>query len=332
MIGVTGANGLLGSFIVRKLLAENQSFVAFKRKSSDTSLLADVEDKITWREMDILDPVMMDDALQGASSVIHAAALVSFHPAHAKALMRINTEGTRNLVNACIAHKIRDFIHISSVGALGRTRGQTAIDENNKWVEQAGHTPYATSKYLAELEVFRGQEEGLRTVTLNPSVILAPADWERSSAKLFKYVWGEPLFFIDGSLNYVDARDVATAAWLALNSTVENERFIVSAGVVTFKEFFEAVAMRFGKKPPRIRLSTNLLKIVAGLEALSARIRRSEPLITPSTARLAGSFFEFKNIKIKKQFAFEFQPLDHTLDWCCHYYMQRFAPKKGGGQ
>ena len=329
MIGVTGANGLLGSFIVRKLLAEGESFVAFKRKSSDTSLLSDVNDKIVWRELDVLDPVMMDDGLQGVTSIIHAAALVSFHPAHATALMRINTEGTRNLVNACLAHRIGNFIHISSVGALGRTKGQTLIDEDNKWVEQASHTAYATSKYLAELEVFRGQEEGLRTVTLNPSVILAPADWEKSSAKLFKYVWNEPLFYIDGSLNYVDVRDVATAAWMALKSGIENERFIVSAGAISFKEFFDAVASRFNKKPPRIRLTRNILKIAAGLEALSAKIRRSEPRITPDTARLAGSFFEYQNNKIKQEFAFEFQPLGHTLDWCCRYYLQRFALKKG---
>lgn len=329
MIGVTGANGLLGSFIIRKLVDENARFVAFKRKTADISLLADIEGHIEWREMDLLDPVSMEVALQGVSSVIHAAARVSFSPREAALIARVNTEGTRNLVNACLAQNIRRFVFISSVGALGRTKGQARIDEKNKWVESGQQSAYATSKYHAELEVFRGQEEGLNTVILNPSVILAPADWTKSSAQLFRYVWEERRFFIDGSLNYVDVRDVAAATWQLLNSGMENERFIISAGEVSFKEFFDAIARRFNKKPPMIKLSRNLLKIVANLEAFRARIRRSEPLITPETARLAGPRFHFQNHKIKKLLHFEFQPLEDTLDWCCQYYMQKFAPKKG---
>lgn len=329
MIGVTGANGLLGSFIVRKLIDENARFVAFKRKTADTSLLADVNDFIEWREMDLLDPVSMEGALSGVNSVIHAGARVSFSPRQAEWVSRVNTEGTRNLVNSCLAQNISRFVFISSVGALGRTKGQTTIDEQNKWVESAQQSVYATSKYYAELEVFRGQEEGLKTVILNPSVILAPADWTKSSAQLFRYVWEERRFYIEGSLNYVDVRDVAAAVWQLLNSGMENERFIISAGEVSFKEFFDAVARRFNRRPPMVKLSRNLLKIVANLEGLSARMRRSEPLITPETARLAGSRFQFQNHKIKKLLAFEFHALEDTLDWCCQYYLQKFAAKKG---
>jgi nucleoside-diphosphate-sugar epimerase len=328
MIGVTGANGLLGSFIVRKLIDEHERFVAFKRKGSDTSLLADVSDKVEWRELDMLDPVTMEDALRGVTAVIHGAGLVSFDPRKAAMISRVNTEGTRHLVNACLANNIGRLVYISSVGALGRTKGQTVIDETNKWEENSQHSAYATSKYLAELEVFRGQEEGLSTVILNPSVILAPADWTRSSARLFRYVWEERPFYIDGSLNYVDARDVAAIALMLLKSGMENERFIVSAGAVSFKEFFDAVASRLEKKPPMRKLNKNLLKIVAGIESVMARIRRSEPVIMPETARLAGTFFQYQNIKLKKVFHFEFHALGDTLDWCCRYYMQKIAAKK----
>ncbi|MEX2234852.1 MAG: NAD-dependent epimerase/dehydratase family protein [Cyclobacteriaceae bacterium] len=329
MIGVTGANGLLGSFIIRKLIDENQNFVGLKRKSGDTKLLEDVKEKIEWRNFDLQDPVSMDDSLQGVTSVIHSAAMISFDPRRATTISRINTEGTRNVVNACLANNIRRFVYISSVAALGRMKGQTQIDETNKWVENSLNTPYATSKYLAELEVFRGQEEGLSTVILNPSVILAPADWTKSSAQLFKYVWDERRFYIDGSLNYVDVRDVAEAALTLLNSGMENGRFIVSAGALSYKDFFDAIAIRFAKKPPMIKLSNNFLNIVAGIEAFSSRIGRSEPLITRETARLAGTRFQYQNNKIKKSLHFEFQTLDNTLDWCCRYYMQKFGLKKG---
>lgn len=328
MIGVTGANGLLGSFIVRKLIDENEKFVAFKRKSSDVSLLDDLKEKIEWRNLDISDPVAMDDALQGITAVIHSAAVVSFNPGDAASIAEINIKGTHHIVNACLANNIKRLVYISSVAALGRTKGQTHIDETNKWVENALHTSYAESKYLAELEVFRGQEEGLSTVIVNPSVILAPADWTKSSARLFKYAWEERPFYIDGSLNYVDVRDVASASYALLKSPLENERFIVNAGTISFKEFFNAVAATFGKKGPSIKLSKNFVKIVAGLEVFRGWMSHSEPLITTETARLAGTYFKFENNKIKNSFHFEFLTLDDTLAWCCRYYMQKFGLKK----
>ena len=329
MIGVTGANGLLGSFIIRRLIDEHAEFIAFRRRAADTSLLEDVSDRIEWRELDLQDPVSMEDSLRGITAVIHAAARVSFNPRHTASIGRVNTEGTRHLVNACLANSVKRLVYISSVGALGRVKGQTVIDENNKWVENILQTPYATSKYHGELEVFRGQEEGLKTVILNPSVILAPADWTKSSARLFKYVWDERPFYADGSLNYVDVRDVAAVTWQMLHSGMENERFIVSAGSLSFKAFFDDVAIRFGRKPPMIKLSQNFLKIVAGIEAFRTGISGSEPLITPDTARLAGSHFHYRNHKIKKLLQFEFHSLDNTLDWCCRYYLQKYASKKG---
>lgn len=328
MIGVTGANGLLGSFIVRRLIDDNQPFIAFRRTGADTSLLDDIQDKIQWRDLNVLDPVSMEDALQGITRLIHSAALLSFNPRDTEQLDRVNTEGTRNLVNASLANGIRRFLYVSSVAALGRTKGQASIDENNKWTEQADSSAYARSKYHGELEVFRAQEEGLSTIIVNPSVILAPADWHRSSARLFRYIWDEHRFYIDGSLNYVDGRDAAAAIVALLNSGMENERFIINAGSVSFKAFFDAVATRFGKKPPMTKLSKNFVKIAAGIDSLRARALRTGPLITPEMARLADTYFLFENKKIKNRLGFEFLALDHTLDWCCQYYLQRMAGKK----
>src|SRR5918995_6762256 len=286
MIAVTGANGLLGSFIVRKLIQEQKSFVAIKRAGSDTSLLQDVADKIQWRTADVLNPLMLSDALEGCTQVIHSAAVVSFNPWQADDVLEINSIGTRNIVNACFHQKIKRLVHISSVAALGRQKEQTIIREENKWVDNPLNSVYADSKYKAELEVFRGQEEGLNTVILNPSVILAPADWNRSSAKLFRYVWHQRPFYIDASLNYVDARDVASCAYQLLQSNFEAERFIVSAGNISFKNFFEKTANKFDVKPPSVRLSKSIVKSVARFERIRTWFTRSEPLITRETAQL----------------------------------------------
>ena len=123
MIAVTGANGLLGSFIVRKLIQEQKSFVAIKRAGSDTTLLQDVAEKIQWRTADVLNPAVLTEALEGCTHVIHSAAIVSFNPHRANEVMEINAVGTRNVVNVCLATKYQTFGTHQFSGRVGKTKG-----------------------------------------------------------------------------------------------------------------------------------------------------------------------------------------------------------------
>jgi dihydroflavonol-4-reductase len=176
--------------------------------------------------------------------------------------------------------------------------------------------------------VFRAQEEGMSTLIVNPSVILAPADWTKSSAQLFRYVWQEKPYFTDAYLNYVDVRDVASITYRLLEETsLSGERFIVNAGKISFHDFFRAIAKRFGKKPPHRRLGPRLLDLAARVEVLRTWFTGSEPLLTRETARLAGTDFLYKNEKIKTALSVEFQPIDVSLDWCCQYYLKKYANK-----
>ncbi|MBL7857229.1 MAG: NAD-dependent epimerase/dehydratase family protein [Cyclobacteriaceae bacterium] len=328
MVIVTGANGLLGSFIVRQLITQGNPFIALKRKDSDTSLLDDVAHHITWKDVDVLDPVALHETFEEATHVIHSAAIVSFNPRHKKRIFQINVEGTKNVVDACLATNIKRLVHISSVAALGRQKDQRHIDENARWIDSPLNSAYAESKYQAELEVFRAHEEGLQIAVLNPSVILAPADWNKSSATLFRYAWHEHLFYINSLINYVDVRDVAKAAIELLHSSVDGERFIVSGGTLTNKELFEKMALRWNKKPPSIKVSKNILMAAARIEQFRSWLLTSEPLLTRETARIANTFFSYNNEKIIKTLEFRFQSIDETLQWCCDYYMTKFSTKK----
>lgn len=328
MIAVTGANGLLGSFVLRKLIQQNETFKAIKREGSDVSLLDDVNSKITWCEADILDTVNLSEAFKDVTQVIHTAAVVSFNPRRAAQVLDINVQGTRNVVNTCLAQGIQRLVHVSSVAALGRQKGEKSIAEDNKWVDTPLNSVYAKAKYLAELEIFRGQEEGISSVIISPSVILAEANWNLSSAQLFKYVWDQKPFYFDGPLNYVDVKDVADLIYALLYSGIEGERFIASAGKISFKDFFDRVAKEFNKKAPSIRLTKNLLGIGAFAEGLRSRIAGVEPRLTRETARLAGGEFIFENQKIKNRLNFEFRPIDKTLQRCCGYYVQKMKSRK----
>jgi len=327
MIAVTGANGLLGSYIVRNLCKSNIPFVALKRKDSDTSLLDDLKEKIVWRDVDITNPVSIEEGFADVTGVIHTAAYVSFNPRKAKTIFQINTEGTRNIVNACLAKNVKRLLHVSSVAALGRQKGQTVISEENKWVESSINSFYGQSKYQAELEVFRGQEEGLSTVIVNPSVILGFSNWDKSSAQLFKYVWKERPFYINGSLNYVDVQDVADASLQLFDSPKSGERFILSGGSIPFKTFFDKTASAFQRKSPQISVNPTVAKFLATAEGARTWFTGSEPLITRETARLVNTFFQYDNQKVKKAINFNFQSIDSTLQRYCEHYKRKYEIK-----
>jgi dihydroflavonol-4-reductase len=328
MIAVTGGNGLLGSFMIRKLISAGESFVALRRTGSNVSLLKDVADRIVWRDADIMDPVSLREALQGVTKVIHTAATVSFNPRLAHQVMDINVIGTRNVVNLCLDNGINRLVHVSSVAALGRQKGQQRIDENNKWIDTPFNNVYAKSKHLAELEVFRGLEEGLSSVIVNPSLILAGANWDVSSARLFKYAWDEKPFYMDGFVNYVDVKDVSEIIYSLLRDDVRGERYIASSGKISYKDLLTKMALQFGKKPPTIKLTKAVLNPAAVIEGFRSWLTGGEPLITRETARLAGSEFVFENTKIRNKLNFEFQPIDETLKRCCRYYTDRMNDKK----
>jgi dihydroflavonol-4-reductase len=149
MIFLTGGTGFLGSYLLTELVNQGYPVRALRRenRSDPLYLSREVSEKTEWVSGDILDVVCLDDYLKGCKSIIHAAALVSFSPADRKNLWKVNTEGTANLVNAAVDNGITDFIHISSVGALGRTFDGERITEEKKWDSAARQSQYAISKY-----------------------------------------------------------------------------------------------------------------------------------------------------------------------------------------
>ncbi len=317
MFAITGANGLLGSHLLRRLSKENIPLVGIKKPDSETNHLQDLT-QIEWREADLLDTETLTEALKGATTVIHTAAQVSFNPRQRNKIFEVNEVGTRNVVNACLDLNVNQLIHISSVAAIGRQKGFHHINEDSKWVAGDLNTDYAESKYLGELEVWRAHEEGLNVSIVNPSVILAPPDQTKSSAQLFHYVMKEKLFYTEGHLNFVDVRDVVEIIWQMYGKKVYGERFIANGGHTTFQNLFSQIAMRLKKRPPSINMPSTLLSMLAMAEEIRSRVTGMEPLISRQSTKLARESFYYSNQKAIDKFNFQFKSLEKTLDWCCN--------------
>ncbi|MCS6967144.1 MAG: NAD-dependent epimerase/dehydratase family protein [Bernardetiaceae bacterium] len=240
---ITGATGLVGSYIAVRLLQEGWQVYALRRKGS--GLLPEHLPGLTWIQGDISDIALLGEWIPQVSMVVHAAGLVSFRLSHYRQLLKVNEEGTANLVNVALDHPhLKVFCFISSVAALGG-KGQI-IDENAKWDEHSHYSYYALSKHLAERQVWRGIAEGLPAVIVNPSVVLGTPSKGSSLAQLFKLALQSPRY-PSGWINLVDAADVAEAVVLLLKHRITSERFILSAGALTYAEFFAHICQVLGK-------------------------------------------------------------------------------------
>jgi dihydroflavonol-4-reductase len=178
MILVTGGAGLLGNALIEMLLKKGEKVRVIY---NSTALVVNLTTNFQTIQCDILDVYALEDAMQGVTEVYHCAGLVSFNPKDEKKLYSINVEGTANIVNAALNAGVRKLVHVSSVAALGRIRPDEMIDETMVWTEETSNSKYGHSKYLGEMEVWRGVAEGLNAVVINPSIILGAGNWNEIS-------------------------------------------------------------------------------------------------------------------------------------------------------
>lgn len=329
MIFLTGGTGFLGSYLLTELVQRGYPVRALRRDHHAVPfyLSPEIAEKVEWVSGDILDVVCLDDQMKGCNCIIHAAGLVSFYPADRNKLWKVNIEGTANLVNAAVSNNIPDFIHISSVGALGRSEHAEMINEEKKWEHGHRQSNYAISKYYAEMEVWRGMGEGLTPIIVNPSTILGYGDWNKGSSAIFKTAYQQFPWYIRGSNGFVDVEDLARAVVLLMESQIRNERFIVSAENWDYRHLFNRIADGFQKNHPSKEATPFLAGIAWRAEKLKSFFNGKKPLLTRETAAIARKKSVFDNSKLLKTLpGFQFTPLENSIRNACARYLKNIQP------
>lgn len=319
---ITGANGLLGTYLIRELLGAGEEIIGLYRSKLPATLSQEELDKVQWVQGDILDVVLLVDLMEQCDRVYHCAGLVSFNPSRANDLMKINVEGTANVVNAALATNIKKLIHVSSVAAIGRKRNNAIVTEDTKWEDAANPSVYGESKYKGELEVWRAHSEGLEVAIVNPVIILGYGDWDHGSCATFKSAYNEFPWYTEGVSGFVDAGDVARAMVMLMHSDVSGERFILSGEDRTYRSVFTEMAVAFGKKPPHRKVTPFLASVVWRLERLKSLITGNDPLLTKETAETAQQKVGFDHSKMLKFFpGFTFTPIGESIVRACSEYI-----------
>ena len=315
MILVTGGAGLLGKELIAQLLLQGKKVRAIYNRTE----LADFQNtNLQQMQCNILDVVGLEEAMKGVEYIYHCAAVISFNPRRKEEMFKINIEGTANVVNAALDAGIKKMVYVSSVAALGRIRENEPINESMNWTEETSNSAYGQSKYLAEMQVWRGIGEGLNAVMVNPVIILGAGEWNSGSSQIFKNVYEEFPWYTNGSTGFVDVRDVVKAMIELMNSDIIAERFIISAENRTYADVFNLIAKAFGKKPPQKKVTPLLAKIVWRLEAIKSFFTAKDPLLTRETAATAMTKANFDNSKLKKYLpGFTYRKIEDSIADTC---------------
>lgn len=334
MILVTGGTGLVGSHLLYQLTLENEFVKAIYRKNSNLNAVKKVfsyftEDyealfsKIIWIEADITDIVSLGYAFENVSVVYHSAALVSFNSKDYKAMRKINIEGTSNIVNTCIEKKIKKLCFVSSIATIEKAIDQKIIDENCEWNTEKNNYGYAITKYGAEMEVWRASQEGVPVVIVNPGVILGAGFWKNGTGALFSKINKGMPFYTEGITGFVSVHDVVKIMIKLMDSELKNERYILVAENVSFKEVFYKIAQYLGKKPPTVKVTKLMGEIVWRIEKVKSIFSAKPPILTKHSAKSIHNKHFYSSEKIKKELSFEFEPISETIKKVCDLYTNK---------
>ncbi len=327
-IFLTGGTGMLGAHLLLDLTRNGSGVCALKRRNSDLQWVRKVFawyapdagqlfGSIEWVEGDLLEKESLREAMAGADAVIHAAAKVSFDPGDREVVLYENIEGTANLVDLALEMKIPRFCQVSSVAALGNQESGLPVNENFSWKNDRKRSAYSESKFQSEMEVWRGIEEGLQAIIVNPSVILGPGNWHNSSPRLFHAVYKGMKFYTSGGTGFVDVRDVSKAILQLLHSeaweSVVNQRFVLSAENLAYRDLFGQIAVALQKPQPTLPANQLLLQLGWRASRLASAITGKQPSLTRETANSAGRTTLYDGSKITRTIDFAYTPVDKTI-------------------
>jgi nucleoside-diphosphate-sugar epimerase len=319
---LTGGTGLLGTYFLIKALEQGHGVTAIYRNEKSIELskkifalqgtqIVEKFSKINWVQANLLNPLELDELILPHHTVVHCAGMVSFLPSDEQEMYKSNFVGTQNLVNVCIEKGVKKFIHISSVSTLCKEeeiRDETSFQRPAK---EAGF--YGKSKYLAEMEVWRGMQEGLNACVLSPSIILGAHDWNKGSSKMFGVAHQGLLFYTLGKTGFVDVNDVAEAILVVAKTETKQKRYCLNAENIFYKDFFENLHLAFGKPMPKYKAGKFLTSLYWRLQWLKSKITNSAPLVTKESASTAHSIRLFNGDRFAEEFSFSYTPINKSV-------------------
>lgn len=332
MILVTGGTGLVGAHLLIALTKTETIVKAIYRPTSDLKKVEKIfsyyyenykeyYNRIQWISANLNDIPALEVAFEAVTHVYHCAALISFDPSDYDKLHTINCEGTANIVNISIANNIDKLCYVSSIAAIGNEVNKPEATEESEWNKNDANV-YAITKFNAEMEVWRGSQEGLSVFIVNSGVILGPGFWDAGSGEIFKTAAKEYSYYPPGGTGFVSVSDVVNIMVLGMNSSINKERYITIADNLSYKFILTKISSYLNTQPPKKELKSWHLEILWRLDWFQSLFSNKGRKLTKNAAKSLKEKTIYKNQKVKNAFNYQFEDIEDALAFCCKKYKE----------
>jgi len=313
---VTGADGLLGSNLVRELLKRSYSVYAFVQPGRQQKTLAGLDiEKVCG---DLLNEEEILNAMNGCDAVIHAAASTSLWPSRSSMVNRVNIDGTVNVIKAAQHHKIKRIVFVNTANSFGFGTKQHPGVEDNPNKSEKYRLDYMDSKYKAQQLVLKAvREEGFPAVIVNPTFMLGPYDSMPSSGAMVLAIYNQKIpGYPVGGKNYICVKDAAVAIANAITMGRIGECYILGNQNLSYKEAFTRIAQTIGVHSPRFLMPAIISKIYGWIASILSKISGKAPVVSYNMARIACDEHYFSPAKAIAELGLPQTPLEVGIKEC----------------
>jgi len=335
MILITGATGLVGTYLLSVLLADKSATAPIRalyrtveakeaclerlKEITTANIPAGAFERLSWFRADVTNIPELSDAYKGIAYVYHCAGYISFNEKDYFKLRKVNIEGTANVVNLALTYNVKKLCHVSSVATLGEELQGVELTEDSARISEKVYSSYSITKYGAEMEVWRASQEGLPVLIVNPGVIIGAGNWQQGSASLFSRVAKGLSFYLPKTTGFVGAVDVASFMYKAMQSKVYNERFILVSENCSFKQVLTKIAKELLVKPPKVAVKKWMLQLGWIIQGITSRLGGSK-YITKRFIEEAFTETLYSNKKAIDELGFTFTPIDTVIEETAKLY------------
>lgn len=313
MIGVIGATGHLGNVLTRKLIKQGFRVRAIIPEWEDIAPIRD--EKVDIVRADITNLSSINSAIMGLEYIFHCAGVISISGSNKRLMYKVNVEGTKNVIEACIKNKVKRLIYTSSVHALVEPPKRDIIDEACKIDPNKVYGDYAKTKALATINVLEATKRDLDAVVLCPSGIIGPFDFKISEMGqlILDFVNRRLKAYIDGAYNFTDVRDVAVGHIEAMKRGRCGEIYILGGEIISVYEILEILESITSIKKPKIKIPYWLAYITSPFTPIYYNIVKTKPLFTTYSITVLRSNAHISSEKAIKELGYSYRPIKESI-------------------
>ncbi|MFY9116736.1 MAG: NAD-dependent epimerase/dehydratase family protein [Bacteroidales bacterium] len=315
---VTGAAGHLGYTIVSQLILDGKTVRALVLPEDKLSARLPANVELCYGN--VLDPDSLDSFFACSTPdtdvfVIHCAGIVTTSLKHSPIVYEVNVQGTRNMIEASLKHRVAKFVYVSSVHAIPELPKGQVIKEVDHFDKNLVYGLYSKTKAEATQCVLDAAERGLDATVVHPSGICGPNSHSYNYAtQLVIDCWkGNLPMGVEGGYDFVDVRDVASGTIASCQKGGKGQCYILANRYISIKEFFRTFQTITGKKQPRVMAPIWMAKAVLPFYSVYYKIKKQLPLFNSYSLYTLDTNARFSTDKARLELGYVTRPFSDTL-------------------